>query len=156
MKKTTKAALLLITSMIFLTGCAQKGEIITIDNNQYVKSGDSYTRIGDSKKTFNPGEHYVYYCEALNYSTFGVIDEKYSSSETGWGNINFNIPNAPEGYRYINTVPMDTYGHGQVRSLIHIFVNEKTVECSAVYNDENSVVGYFEPGTPVKELILEQ
>ena len=156
MKKTTKATILLLTSMLFLTGCAQKGEIITIDNNQYVRSGDSYTRIGESKKTFNPGDHYVYYNDFVEYHTFSGVEARFESESSGWGNINFDIPPTPDGYRYVNSVPIDTYGHGETRNVVHVFVNEEPVECVAIYNEDSKAIGYFEPGYPVKKLVLEE
>ena len=147
MNKRTAAALLLLTSMIFLTGCGHKTEVITIDDKQYVKNGDSsYTEIGTEVKTFEPGQHFIYYNQNVPYEL--------AKRKDGWGVAPLNVPSTPNGYRYENSSSIDLGGHGYTTNIVHVFVNEVPVEAKLVYNAETDTIGYFEPGTPVKKLVL--
>ncbi len=155
MKKTTNRALLFaLTSFVLLTGCSKEKEVVTIGEKVYVKEKDSYTEIiSNESKVFLPGEHIIYY--NVNMKNLNKENSYRFNRENGWGNIIVNIPEVPEGYSYVNTFSIDQAGYGTTSNIIHVFVNNETVEAKMTYNEETEMVGYFEPGVPVKSLKLE-
>lgn len=153
MKKTTKLLCLALAASALLTGCASK-EVVTINDKQYIKNGDSYTQVESNKKTFGVGEHYLYYNEDIKVPYIG--NNEYDPNEDGWGVVTMNIPTIPEGYKYVDTVVFDFNLYGSTSNVIHIFVNEVPVEASMTYSTIKNEFGYFEPGIPVQELTLEQ
>jgi len=148
MKKNTKKLLLFgLTSALLMTGCSKGKEIVQIDGKQYIKEGNNFTQMQSSTKTFLPGEHVIYY--VMSYS------EKLQTSKEGWGIIDLQIPEVPEGYKYESSFSIDLGGYGYTSNIVHVFVNEVTVEATCTYNNKTQEFGFFEPGTPVKELKLE-
>ncbi len=148
MKKNIRKVLLFgLTSALLMTGCKGK-EIVEIGGKQYIKDGEEFTAITSQTKTFLPGEHIVYY-------NVDIKNEIYFDNKNGWGNAKLDIPEAPDGYKYLDTITINdgTYGHSS--NLIYVFVNEVPVEATSSYNAENNEIGFFEPGVPVKQLTLE-
>ena len=146
MKRRKKALLLASAlSLCVLCGCGE-AQTVEIDGVTYVQNGDEYTRIDIVPRVFEPGEHVIYYTVNRGDSSFGGKD--------GWGTSKLNIPEVPEGYRYVETLSLDEGGYGYTDALVHIFVNEKKVEVKGTYNTRTNTVEYNEPGRVVEELTL--
>ena len=144
-KKGGGLILLVVTLSLLLSGCGKQSEVVTIDNKQYLKKGDSYTSIEQQAKTFAPGEHTIYYQQPYEYGN----DVK------GWG-TSLNIPEAPNGYEYVDTIVLGNGGYGRTSDLIYIYRNTVTVEVTSTYSEASDEIGFFEPGRPVITLTLEQ
>ena len=144
--KNRKKALLLasIASLCILCGC-KENEVIEIDGEQYIKSGEDYTRLDLSPREFEPGTHVIRYSD----------DSDSHLGEPGWGNSIINIPEVPEGYKYVETISIISEGYGSHIGYVHIFVNTKTVLARGVYNPETNRIEYSEPGEVVEERALE-
>ena len=148
-----KKALLLASalSLCVLCGCGeeekQENEVIEIEGVTYLKSGDEYTRVDITPRVFEPGEHIIHYT-----AYFG---KKVIHGEDGWGTSDLEIPETPEGYRYVETIALDEGGTGYTNSLVHIYVNEKRVEAMGVYNPKTNTVEYDIPGEVIEEKVLE-
>jgi hypothetical protein len=148
MKKNTKKLLLFgLTSALLMTGCGGK-DIVEIGGKQYLKEGDSYTDLEVETKTFLPGEHIIYY-------NVDVSNYVYSGNQNGWGNAIVNVPEIPEGYKYVNSFSIGRGASGVTSNIVYVFVNEVPVEATSKYNRETGEFGFFEPGRPVKQLMLD-
>lgn len=77
------------------------------------------------------------------------------SYNDGWEYSYFSIPEPPEGYKYVNTVIVDQSSSGSVNIYAHIYVNEKTVEVTPIYNAQKNTINYCNPGVVVEEKTLE-
>ena len=143
--KNRKKTLLLaaIASLCILCGCGEKTELLEIEGEQFVKSGEDYTRIDISSKVFEPGTHRVIYSKRITSS--------YSSKE-GWSTNKIEIPETPEGYRFVGVIKGDAGFYGMY---LHIFENVERVEVTGTYNPETNEIEYLEPGVIVKDRTLE-
>ena len=140
MKNRKKAILLAsIASLCILCGCGK--EVIEIEGEQYVKSGAAYPKLALTPKVFAPGKHIVRYVE----KTSPGVDS------SGWGTVVMNIPEVPEGYRYVETLTIDTGYNGLSNGFVHIFINEKRVEAKPSYNPKTNTIEYLEPGVVIEE-----
>ena len=50
---------------------------------------------------------------------------------------------------------IDRRGHGSTSNIIYVFKNTVPVEATTSYNETTGEIDFYEPGTPVKEMILE-
>ncbi|MBR4178561.1 MAG: hypothetical protein IKR57_04360 [Bacilli bacterium] len=145
MKRKKKALLLAsIASLCLLCGC-NNTEVVVIEGEQYVKNGEEYTRVDLTPKVFEPGQHVIHYT---------VRPSSFQGAE-GWGTSTIEVPEVPEGYRYVNTITLDEAGYGHTSALVHVFVNEKRVEVVGTYNSKTNTIEYIEPGKIVEEKVLE-
>ena len=142
-----KKALVLsgIASLLLLCGCGETNTV-TIDGVEYIQRGDEYVKLDLSPVTFEPGTHIIHYTYHFGSQSIG--------GQTGWGTSNLQMPEVPEGYRFVETLSVDEGGHGYTNTLVHIFVNEKTVEVQGTYNPNTNTIEYKEPGKVVEELTL--
>ena len=150
MKKNKRKALLLagLASMAILCGCSNNdnNKTVEIEGVIYVQNGDEYVKVDTTPKVFEPGEHIIHYTYDRGNNRVG--------GETGWGTSDLNLPETPEGYRYVETITLDEAGYGHTSSLVHIFVNVERVEVQAQYDSKNNTIVYPEPGKVIEEMIL--
>lgn len=146
MKKNTKKLLMFgLTSLLLMTGC-DESEIVEIDDKSYLQKGNEYTSVELESKVFEPGTHIISYLDSKTGYTFG---------KSGWGKVDVEIPEVPEGYRYVNTYSIDHEYHGHTSAIVHVFVNEVTVEVEPTISHKTGEIEYVIPGKPVKSLVLE-
>ena len=142
-KKTTIGAYLL--SFLILTGCGGYKE----DTKESSLDNTSITdilRVEDEYKIFEPGTHYLQY--------FNYYDNTVRVTETGEF-VNTNIP-VLDGYEFINVMPV-LFSSGATKGYMYFFVNTKTVKVKGVYDYNNNVYNYSNPGEVVeKSLVLEK
>ena len=152
MKKNNikRKALLLssIASLCILCGCSTEKNTVIINGETYIQNGEEYTKLDLSPKVFEPGEHIIHYTYTYDRGINRI------GGETGWGTSDLNLPETPEGYRYVETITLDEAGYGHTSSLVHIFVNVERVEVQAQYDSKNNTIVYPEPGKVIEEMIL--
>lgn len=145
-----KKALLLasVASLSILCGCTTAPKSIKKEDGTYVESNGEYVRLNLEPAIFEPGTHIIHYNQYIgDRNVYGKTD--------GWGQSKIDFPEVPEGYRYVETISLDQAGYGHLNALVHVFVNEVTVEAIPVYNTNTGEVVYSEPGTIVSEKTLE-
>ena len=145
--KNRKKALLLscLTSLVVLTGCGSATKTIDIDGQTYIQDGEEYVKLNMEPKTFEPGEHVIYF----TYNTSGSF-----GGSKGWGTSNIGLPETPEGYKYVNSFSIDEGTYGFTDSIVHMYVNEVTVEVTPTYNSKTNKIEYTLPGVVVESLKL--
>ena len=129
-----------IASLCILCGCGK--EVIEIDGEQYVKNGEEYIKLDLSPKVFEPGTHRMFY----TYHYGG----KHRETKSGWNKNIINIPEAPEGYEYVETIEDDG-----AANFYYMYINVERVEVTGTYNPETNEIEYLEPGVIVKDRTLE-
>ena len=141
MKKNKKALLLAsIASLCILCGCEK--EIIEIEGEQYIKSGEEYTKLDLTPKVFEPGTHRMFY----TYHYGG----KHRKTKSGWNKNIIIIPEAPEGYEYVETIEDDG-----AANYYYMYINVERVEVKGTYNQETNEIEYIGPGVVAKDRTLE-
>ncbi|MBR4178562.1 MAG: hypothetical protein IKR57_04365 [Bacilli bacterium] len=147
-KNTKKKALLLsaIASLAVLTGCGSAKNVVTINGEKYVQSGEEYVKVDENPKVFEQGTHIIY-CVFLS-------DECRFIHE-GFGESAIDIPETPEGYRVLSISDINTKNHDHSDGIIIFYVNEKKVEVKGEYNSETGLIEYDKPGVVIEEKVLE-
>ena len=149
MNKKKKALLLAsIASLNILCRCTTVPKSIETEDGTYVESNGEYVRLNLEPAIFEPGTHIVQYNVYI-----GNMDVY--SKEDGWGKSRVEFPEVPEGYKYVETISIDQAGYGHLNAFVHVFVNEKRVEVTPVYNTSTGKVEYLEPGRVIEEKTLE-
>ena len=149
--KNKKKALLLtgIASLGILCGCGkEKHKTIETGDGTYVESNGEYVKVVLEPKTYEPGTHIIIFNDHLDSTNTRSYND-------GWEYSYFSIPEPPEGYKYVNTVIVDQSSSGSVNIYAHIYVNEKTVEVTPIYNAQKNTINYCNPGVVVEEKTLE-
>ena len=148
MREKEKALLLaLVASLSFLCGCSKKANTIETEDGTYIEQNGEYVRLKLEPVTYEPGTH------VISYNQYLAADD-ISSTSDGWEYSKVSIPEVPEGYRYVETIVSDN-GSGRIKSLIHVYVNTKTVEVTPIFNTNKGMIDYCMPGVVVEEKVLE-
>ena len=149
-----KKALLLscLASLAILSGCSSaKNETIQIDGETYIKSGEEYTKVDVSDRTFAPGEHILHYVD-IPVSKNNTISNSYLNQ--GFNNGSFFIDEVPDGYKLVGVTSYSN-NDGYNNYIVYIFVNEKTVIVHGSYDEYTNEVVYETPGTIIEDESLE-
>ena len=150
MNNKNKALLLsIVSSLTLLCGCGES-KTIEIEGNTYVKSGEEYVKVDNQKVVYEPYTHYIQY---FNYDYEGDDYETPYSKKSGF--TNSNVP-VIEGYELVTIEEVTRkYGYGsKTCGYMYIFVNNKPVEVTLVYNPKTNTYEYNNPGVVVSELSL--
>ena len=142
--KNNKKALLLssITALSILCGCGtSEVKTLKIDGETYIQSGNEYVKY-DTTKVFEPGTHIIYYV---------YLSSNCNLLEGGYGNSDIELPVVPEGYKVLAISDCQSEDHDHTSGIIYYFVNEKTVEAKATYNEKSNRMEFSTPGTIIEE-----
>ena len=154
MKRKKKALLLAsIASLCLLCGCGKNSQVEVVEKNgeEYIKTGDEYTKLDISPKRFEAGDHVVYYVVKRETGDSWLNVYEINSGYNGIKNI---VPETPEGYKLIDVVSMSD-ANGATNAIAFFYVNEVPVLVEGVLNFETGIVEYVEPGVVVEEKTLE-
>ena len=153
-KKNKSLVLSGIASMFLLCGCDKtinkteeisKTADITVDEKAEVQ----YSNI---VMTFEPGTHIINYRDHIEYNNSNYTSTHFANND---GYLETNIP-VPDGYELVNVLTViDKYGYGSKSdSLVYVFVNNKPVEATGIYNSKKNIYEFYQPGVVVQEKVL--
>ena len=133
MKKSSYKSILLATaaSLVLLTGCSTGREVTNLPNQNQIQQEITIPE----NQTFEPYQHV--------YFTRYYLSEKVQPERITGGQIEI-----PEGYEILTIENWDEseYKSSQNGGYDIWFINNKTVEVEAVYNESKEQYDYSQPG----------
>ena len=143
----TLAVSLCLALGLTLSGCGTGGTVTENAKQQPAVEQIALEEVRvPANKVYAPYEHVFY----LRYDC--LTEKKYSEKVFGGQIV------VPEGYEILEIENFNEYvGYGsQTRGFDVWFINNKTVEAHAVYNEATKGYDYSEPGTVIEDELVEE
>ena len=141
-----------VSTILLLSGCCEDNSNNNENDNDNVNVVDSKTDVVYSNliMTFEPGEHIINYFDYLEISSKKMFPYGYKD-----GFIETNIPSF-DGYELVSTDAIEEkIGYGsRTIGMVYVFVNNKPVQATGIYNYDKNIYEFYEPGMVVQEKVL--